>query len=299
MSTLTDVHNHPDILLLGPGRPLLWALRMVGGGRQRRGAALKRHGWASLGGRGCHGSELPRPWTHWEPREVLERVTRRAVARPPKPRSQTAAGGGWAEPRGLQTRCEGAGPPTGQHGSGSCPAHTAAFACDPRSLWACGEGDQPPGRALGTLGAGLGRLGGRRSPESGTSSGREGAAWGGRFCPRRSPSGHRGRARAGVSTQTAHGLEGQGQAWGLQTPGDQEARRRLSCSHMERTSSQRGSVDIAAPDQHPKMRSCAPQATLPLSPRPPQPRPSSVPEPLLPRATGGWTQVLQLVLEGL
>lgn len=73
MSTLTDVHNHPDILLLGPGRPLLWALRMVGGGRQRRGDALKRHGWASLGGRGCHGNEITLPWTHWEPPEVLER----------------------------------------------------------------------------------------------------------------------------------------------------------------------------------------------------------------------------------
>ena len=42
-------------------------------GRQRRGDALKRHGWASLGGRGCHGNEITLPWTHWEPPEVLER----------------------------------------------------------------------------------------------------------------------------------------------------------------------------------------------------------------------------------
>lgn len=98
---------------------------------------------------------------------------------------------------------------------------------------------------------------------------------GGRFCPRRSPSGHRGRARTEGSTQTAHGLEGQGQAWGLQTPGDQEARRRRSCSHMERTSSQRGSVGIAAPTSTPKRG--------PVRPRPPcrslhaHPSPASAP----------------------
>ena len=56
----------------GPGRPLLWALRMVGGCRQRRGDTLKGHGWASLGGWGCHGNEITLPWTHREPQEVLE-----------------------------------------------------------------------------------------------------------------------------------------------------------------------------------------------------------------------------------
>lgn len=198
MSVLIDVQNRLDILFLGSGEALLWALRMVGGCRQRRGDALKRHGWMSLGGGGmamrsrCHG----RTGSHR--RCLSERVTGCVLVKPPKPESKD--GGGWEELRGLQTHCKGADPPRGSHGSGPCPAQTVAFACNPGSLWACGE-DQPPGRAEPQEGAGP--TGGEAgAPSTGTSSGPEGPRWGARFCSRKVPFQAQGRACPAVSAQT-------------------------------------------------------------------------------------------------
>lgn len=141
------------------------------------------------------------------------------------------------------------------------------------------------------------RVGGG-APNTRTSSGREGAAWGdGSVLVGPLPGTGEEHAQGGATDRPRPG--GPGPGLGAPDPGRPGGQAPTELQPHGKDFLPEGVGRHRCPHQHPKTRSCAPQATLPLSPRPPQPRLGSVPEPLLPRATGGWTQVLQLVLEGL
>lgn len=187
MSTLTDVHNHPDILLLGPGGPSLGS--EDGGRRQAEERGRSEKAW--LGGLGESGLPCmaPRPWTHWEPREVLESDQSPALS-PDHRRSQAAAGAARRSREACGARCEGAGPPAGATWVLGLALHTPRRS--PVTPEACGHAgkETSPQAGARALGAGLGRLGGAE-PEAGTLIWARGGRVGRRFCPRRSPSGHR------------------------------------------------------------------------------------------------------------